>query len=81
MRKRATGARGPVERLTPQQFRVAVAVGNGATNREAAAALFLSPRTVEQHLVRVYQTLGIRSRAELVRLVATDPEFAREPGA
>ncbi|HZR14276.1 MAG TPA: LuxR C-terminal-related transcriptional regulator [Acidimicrobiia bacterium] len=43
--------------------------------------MFLSPRTVEQHLVRVYQTLGIRSRAELVRLVATDPEFAREPGA
>ncbi len=81
MRAPATGGRGPVERLTPQQFRVAVAVGNGATNREAAAALFLSPRTVEQHLVRVYQTLGIRSRAELVRLVATDPEFAREPGA
>lgn len=75
------GTRRVGERLTPQQFRVAVAVGNGATNREAAAALFLSPRTVEQHLLRVYQALGIRSRAELVRLVATDPEFAHEPDA
>ncbi|HEY3724741.1 MAG TPA: AAA family ATPase, partial [Acidimicrobiia bacterium] len=63
-------------RLTPQEFRVACTVAAGATNREAAAALFLSPRTVEHHLTTVYRKLGIRSRSELTRRVTTDPEFA-----
>ena len=61
--------------LTPQEFRVARAVAGGATNREAAAALFLSPRTVEHHLVNVYRKLGIRSRSELARRVTADPDF------
>ena len=37
----------------------------GLTNREVAKAAFMSPKTVEAHLARVYHKLGIRSRAEL----------------
>jgi len=56
------------EELTPQELQVARAVSEGATNREAAAALFLSPKTIEAHLGRVYRKLGIRSRTELALL-------------
>ena len=42
-------------------------VRRGATNKEAAADLFLSPKTVETHLTRVYRKLGVRSRSELAR--------------
>jgi DNA-binding CsgD family transcriptional regulator len=51
--------------LTPQELQVALAVADGATNREVAAALFLSTKTVEAHLGRAYRKLGVRSRAEL----------------
>jgi DNA-binding CsgD family transcriptional regulator len=53
------------ERLTPKEREVADLVAGGATNREVAAALFLSPRTVEHHLRQVYRKLGVRSRTEL----------------
>jgi DNA-binding CsgD family transcriptional regulator len=56
--------------LTGQERRVALAVARGATNREVAAELFLSPKTVEFHLGRVYRKLGVRSRTELAALVA-----------
>ncbi len=60
---------GPVahlpELLTPQEFQVAMAVANGATNREVANSLFLSQKTVEFHLSAVYRRLGLRSRGEL----------------
>ena len=49
--------------LSPQEFRVALAVCEGMTNAEVAAALFLSVKTVEFHLGRVYRKLGIRSRS------------------
>ena len=45
-------------------------VAAGATNREVAARLFLSPKTIEFHLGRVYRKLGIHSRTELATLVA-----------
>ena len=61
------------EKLTPQELQVALVVAGGATNREAADALFITPKTVEFHLGNIYRKLDIRSRAELVRL------FAREP--
>jgi len=48
---------------------VALIVARGSTNREAAAALFLSPKTVEFHLGNTYRKLGVRLRAELVRRV------------
>ncbi|HEX6335997.1 MAG TPA: helix-turn-helix transcriptional regulator [Jiangellaceae bacterium] len=57
--------------LTPQQRRIVEAVGNGASNREVAAQLFLSPRTVDYHLRNVYIRLGVRSRAELIRFALT----------
>ncbi len=55
--------------LTPQELQVAAIVAGGATNREAAAALFLSVKTIEFHLRHVYRKLGIRSRTELARAV------------
>jgi DNA-binding CsgD family transcriptional regulator len=56
--------------LTPQELRVALAIAHGASNREAATALFLSPKTIEFHLGSIYRKLGIRSRSELARLYA-----------
>jgi DNA-binding NarL/FixJ family response regulator len=52
--------------------RTALQVAQGKTNREVGAALFLSPKTVEFHLGRVYRKLDIRSRGELIRRFATD---------
>jgi DNA-binding CsgD family transcriptional regulator len=49
-------------------------VTQGASNRTVAAQLFLSPRTVEYHLGKVYTKLGVASRAELVGLEMAGPE-------
>lgn len=57
------------ESLSPQQLRIAQYVADGATNREVAARLYLSTRTVDHHLRNIYSKLGIRSRVELSRLV------------
>ena len=76
---RATGERvrrrGPAvtDQLTPHELRVALVVARGATNREAAAELFVSPKTVDFHLRHVYRKLGISSRVELVRVLAERP--------
>jgi DNA-binding CsgD family transcriptional regulator len=51
--------------LTPAEQRVADLAGSGLTNRQVAAALYISPKTVESSLARVYRKLEIRSRAEL----------------
>jgi DNA-binding NarL/FixJ family response regulator len=51
--------------LTATEERVATMAASGQTNRQVAAALFLSPRTVEDNLARVYRKLGVSSRAEL----------------
>ncbi|MFN8146438.1 MAG: AAA family ATPase [Candidatus Nanopelagicales bacterium] len=53
--------------LTPSELRVALAVSDGMTNAEAAAALFLSVKTVEFHLGRAFRKLGVRSRTQLRR--------------
>ncbi len=73
----ATGEkRGPrdgdaVAGLTPQELQIALLLAAGRTTREAAAALFLSPKTVEYHLRHVYQRLGIHSREELAARLAS----------
>jgi len=51
--------------LTPMEEHVAQLAASGLTNREVAAALFVSPKTVDAHLTRIYRKLDIRSRAEL----------------
>jgi DNA-binding CsgD family transcriptional regulator len=60
------------EKLTPQELQIALQVAEGRTNRDVAGALFLSPKTVEFHLTRVYRKLNIHSRAELVRLFSSE---------
>jgi len=70
------GAPEAAERLTPQELQVAVVVSRGATNREAAAELFLSPKTIDFHLSRIYRKLGIRSRTQLVSALAADQAVA-----
>ncbi|AXK32682.1 helix-turn-helix transcriptional regulator [Streptomyces armeniacus] len=59
----------PLRALTPQQLRIARCVADGATNREVAVRLSVSPRTVDHHLRNIFATLGVRSRVELARLV------------
>jgi DNA-binding CsgD family transcriptional regulator len=58
--------------LTPQEFQIARLLADGATTREAAAATFLSPKTVEYHLRNVYRKLGLHSRQELAAAMAQD---------
>jgi class 3 adenylate cyclase len=53
------------QQLTPQELQVALTLAEGTTTREAAARLYLSPKTVEYHLRHVYDKLEIRSREQL----------------
>jgi len=55
--------------LSAQELQIAMLVANGATNREAAANLFLSPKTIEKHLSSIYRKLDVRSRTELARRI------------
>ncbi|MFF4219103.1 helix-turn-helix transcriptional regulator [Streptomyces nondiastaticus] len=65
------GPNGPaaLDGLTAQELRIARLVAEGVSNRDVAARLFLSPRTVEYHLYKVYPKLGISSRTELAHLL------------
>jgi DNA-binding CsgD family transcriptional regulator len=65
-----TAAGAGAAELTAHELRVAQLVAQGLTNREAAAALFVSAKTVEHHLRNVFRKLGVKRRAELARLMA-----------
>ena len=65
--QRARRRTAPVDTLTPQELAVAKLVSDGARNRDAAATLFVSEKTIEFHLGNVYRKLGVRSRLELAR--------------
>lgn len=65
--RRATPA--PASQLTPREFQICELVAEGATNPEIAAKLFLSRKTIESHLGRIFAKLGVRSRTELTRLI------------
>jgi DNA-binding CsgD family transcriptional regulator len=73
---RATGATtvaqarndGLAGRLTPQELQVVRRAAAGLSNREIAAELFLSPRTVGYHLYKAYPKLNVSTRRELARL-------------
>ncbi|GAA1963844.1 helix-turn-helix transcriptional regulator [Kitasatospora viridis] len=61
---------GPLAGLTPQEEQIVRLAARGLSNREIAAQLFLSPRTVGHHLYKAYPKLGIASRGELGALIA-----------
>jgi DNA-binding CsgD family transcriptional regulator len=68
--KRISGRAATPGALTPAEERVAALVAEGKTNREVAAALFLSDRTVEGHLAHIFGKLGIRHRTEIAAALA-----------
>jgi DNA-binding CsgD family transcriptional regulator len=75
---RIAAARSGAE-LTATEQRVAALIATGATNRDVAAELFVSVRTVETHVASIYRKLGVRTRAELARklpaqLAGSEPE-------
>jgi len=75
---RASGERlrardpGELDRLTPREAQIAAEVAEGKSNRDVAAALYLTPKTVEFHLTRIYRKVGVASRAELVSRMSKD---------
>lgn len=66
--------------MSATEAAIARQVAAGRTNREVAAALHLSARTVEWNLSKLYRRLGVRSRTELARALAAGPGAGGKPG-
>ena len=79
--KRISGRAARPGALTPAEERVAALVAEGRTNREVAASLYLSERTVEGHLSHVFGKLGIRHRSELARALGASQEQGVAPSS
>jgi DNA-binding CsgD family transcriptional regulator len=67
-----------LDELTPQELQIALLLAEGRTTRETAAALFLSPKTIEYHLRHVYLKLDIHSREELAAALAAQAPSASD---
>jgi DNA-binding CsgD family transcriptional regulator len=75
--KEAVAAAG-LDELTAHELQIARLVAYGMTNREVAAKLFLSPKTIEYHLSQIYRKLDLRSRTQLASLMASElPETSK----
>jgi len=75
------GGRAPAGgKLTPTELRAAELVALGRSNKEVAAALFVSTKTVEANLSRIYAKLGVQSRMELARLLAEERAGSKPQG-
>lgn len=71
--ERPAPSREAIDELTPAELRVGLMVAGGHRNREVAAALFLSTKTVERHLTAIYRKLDVRSRTELANALNGEP--------
>jgi DNA-binding NarL/FixJ family response regulator len=78
-RPRSASTRAGTDALSAREREVAVLVAAGKRNRDVAAALFVSEKTVESHLARIYDKLGVRSRAALAAIVAAEAERSPAP--
>jgi DNA-binding CsgD family transcriptional regulator len=69
--------RAPADGLTGAEHRIAALIAQGQTNRQVAAALFITENTVQTHIRHIFQKLGVRSRTELAaRFLATPASTA-----
>jgi DNA-binding NarL/FixJ family response regulator len=77
-RKPVTPVKSPSDtELTPRQLEIARLIADDLTNRQIAARLFLSERTVETHITNMLNKLGLNSRVQLSRWIAELPETSR----
>jgi DNA-binding CsgD family transcriptional regulator len=65
--------------ITPPELQIALLPADGRTTRETAAAVFLSPKTIEYHLRHVYQKLDIHSREELAPALGDRTAGSEDP--
>ena len=78
---RVGGRAAATTELTPTEQRIAELIASGLTYRETADVLFISPKTVQWNLSKIYRKLGIRSRAELPARLAAGNGPSRPAGS